>query len=495
MSQPANTFTFTDGITIDTVGLILNPQQRHALQRIADFLANPLAPCFTLEGYAGTGKSTIMRFVLAYLKELGIQRKQWREVVLTAPTHRAKSILTAMAGKETATVHSLLALRPDFDIEQLDLRRLEYARSKEKECQIPSRGVLIVDESSMLNDGLLAVLQQECKARRCQILFVGDRAQIKPVKQDHVSRVFDLPRVELTHVERQRGGNPLGPVLDVIRNNRQASADAFTRATAQNEAGEGIIFSNVSEQVLAWITEQFTSTNFASDPNHVRVLAGSNERVREYNARIRQVLHGRGADEYQVGEILMGYDNYGSDSLGGVAITNSADYVVRKANPGTRIVGDQKTRTEGWVLTLAEPGSSITCDIYVLRRDTDDATIRALFDEMEYLRQQARAAQAWEKAAKWKAFFAFREAFALPRDYEQQGRQLFRKTLDYGYAHTVHKSQGGSYRFVFVDEEDIDRFFWQDHELRNQMKYVAFSRARVGVLSYSRKPIQESVAA
>ena len=54
------------------------------------------------------------------------------------------------------------------------------------------------------------------------------------------------------------------------------------------------------------------------------------------------------------------------------------------------------------------------------------------------------------------------------------------KSIDYAYAHTVHKSQGGTYNYAFVDENDIDvarSMSNPDYELINQLKYVGFSRS------------------
>lgn len=490
-------FVFDNGHQINTGALLLNEQQQHALQRIADWLDQSVddAPAFTLQGYAGTGKSTIMRFVLEYMRVRSKKSGKWKETVLTAPTHRAKAILAQLAGKECQTVASLLSLRPDFQQEELDLKNMEFARKPNSRCGIPDRGLLLVDEASMLNDGLLAVLLHESRERNCKVLFIGDEAQIKPVRQQRISKVFGLPGVQLTKVERQKDGNPLGTVLDAIRSDRHSRIDLYGRWTRVNARNEGITFTNATDQVMDWVQEHFRGEHYFKDPNYVRVLAATNKKVNAYNHRIRQIIWGPDAEEYEVGEIIMGYDNWGEDSLGmGPAIVNSADYVVREAIKKQKFIGKGEAAIEtlGWNLKLSEPGSKMSNTVYVLDDDTPDETLSLLHREMEHLRQVAMGAKTKEaKATAWNAFHGFREQFALSRDFIVNGRVVLRKTLNYGYAHTVHKSQGGSYQYVFVDEDDIDRAFWQDHELRNQLKYVAFSRARHGVLSYSPKSIEE----
>jgi ATP-dependent exoDNAse (exonuclease V) alpha subunit len=55
--------------------------------------------------------------------------------------------------------------------------------------------------------------------------------------------------------------------------------------------------------------------------------------------------------------------------------------------------------------------------------------------------------------------------------------------LGYGYAHTIHKSQGGTYARVFVLEDTIKRF--NDKQIEQQLKYVAMSRATDCVYVYT----------
>ena len=67
------------------------------------------------------------------------------------------------------------------------------------------------------------------------------------------------------------------------------------------------------------------------------------------------------------------------------------------------------------------------------------------------------------------------------RDYTGSGnRLLLHKALDYGYAHTIHKSQGGTYNNVLIYADTIDRF--SDPLVKQQLKYVAMSRAKDNVV-------------
>ena len=57
-----------------------------------------------------------------------------------------------------------------------------------------------------------------------------------------------------------------------------------------------------------------------------------------------------------------------------------------------------------------------------------------------------------------------------------------RKSLDYGYCISTHKSQGSTYQFVIVDMENLLRC--PNKEELRQLQYVAMSRASGGLIIY-----------
>ena len=61
----------------------------------------------------------------------------------------------------------------------------------------------------------------------------------------------------------------------------------------------------------------------------------------------------------------------------------------------------------------------------------------------------------------------------------KDGKTILNQSLDYGYAHTIHKSQGGTYNKVLILEDTIDSF--QSDAVRQELKYVAVSRATTQV--------------
>lgn len=122
---------------------ILGEEQSQALEMMKAFLKNKDSQVFSLIGAAGTGKSFLMRTLIDYMRNEGIQR------CLCAPTHKAKLVLERFTDDEAITLHKLLSLSPNLEILDLDFNDLKFV-TKNSVLNIPHNGVVICDESSMI---------------------------------------------------------------------------------------------------------------------------------------------------------------------------------------------------------------------------------------------------------------------------------------------------------------------------------------------------------
>ena len=162
---------------------------------------------FTLSGYAGTGKTFIMRHLVRYL----IVEK----VCVTAPTHKALRVLENSSGKKGMTIQSLCGLRPDVDIEDYNIENPSFKVIGEQ--KIRGYRLVIIDECSMINPGLFNLLIKTAIQCRCKLLFLGDELQIPYVvakgkgEEDTYNRIspsFTHTDVQfrLTQIVRQEAG-------------------------------------------------------------------------------------------------------------------------------------------------------------------------------------------------------------------------------------------------------------------------------------------------
>ena len=82
----------------------------------------------------------------------------------------------------------------------------------------------------------------------------------------------------------------------------------------------------------------------------------------------------------------------------------------------------------------------------------------------------------------WREYFNLMSSFLTPVDLTYQGRIIRRKSLDYAYCMSVHKSQVSNLNTVLVDMDNI--LTCHNYELLRQLQYVALSRTRkdIGML-------------
>ena len=147
--------------------------QKKIIEKLSQWLADPdYRRIFMLNGYAGTGKTTIIAALVSALKDLGIK------TILLAPTGRAAKVLAHYSNSEALTIHKrIYRERTTANYEA------KFSLDFNKE-----RGALfIIDEASMLTtssaedstfgsgnllDDLVKYVQS---GKECRLMLVGDR--------------------------------------------------------------------------------------------------------------------------------------------------------------------------------------------------------------------------------------------------------------------------------------------------------------------------------
>ncbi len=229
--------------------LELSPEQKSAL-RCA--LASRVT---VITGGPGTGKTTLLRSLLAALAEVGLKP------TLAAPTGRAARRLQEASGRDAKTIHRLLEYSPESG---------GFVRGKE----FPLRtNYLIIDEASMMDVELASSLLSALMPN-CSLLLVGDRDQLPSVGpgsvlKDVIASDF-VPVVQLQEVYRQARRSLI--VANAHRLNRGEFPDISNDAE-----GDFFFFErNAAEDVLATIkqlVQQRLIGRFGiSDPREIQVL-------------------------------------------------------------------------------------------------------------------------------------------------------------------------------------------------------------------------------
>lgn len=163
------------------------PMQREAIALAAQ---NRM---LVITGGPGTGKTTILKAVLALYDELEL------ETYLAAPTGRAAKRMSELCGTEASTIHRMLGAKMSEDGETVVF-------SKDEEDKLAC-DALIIDECSMVDITLMHAILKALKPD-CRILLVGDADQLPSVGPGNVFsdiiRSGVVPTVHLTEIFRQK---------------------------------------------------------------------------------------------------------------------------------------------------------------------------------------------------------------------------------------------------------------------------------------------------
>lgn len=446
--------------------ITFNDEQFEGLKKIKHWLKNGKT-FFTLAGYAGTGKSTIIKKIL--------DEYRWG-VVVSAPTHKAKKVVMNTTGEDGQTLHALLGLRPDVNLDEFNPNDPKF--NPIAIPRINDYNLVIIDEASMINQELYDLILDKTKDSRTKVLFMGDPAQIPPVGEKE-SVVFNQENGinefhQLTKIERQTDTNPLAYVYDALRNNLTVIDGGFLRRSAMNDLGEGVRFTVNKKRFREAVIEKYKSPEFKKDTDFVKVIAWRNETVMKSNKVIRTALLGDKTDIVEVGDLLMAYRSVSDEKQRYNIIENSADYRVMEKSA----LEMNKYDIKGYLIKLREdlPHKHYKFqDVFIV--DSNDHDNLHLYADMhDFFRDMGKS-----NKKMWVKYYEFRRNNLIMKTIDtfknglpRGSSDVIAKDLDYGYAITGHKSQGSTYSHVFVLEDDINAN-WVLKE-RNQIKYVALTR-------------------
>lgn len=450
--------------------ITLGEEQLQAIELVKKFLSSSDL-FFSLSGYAGTGKSTIIKYLVEYFEDSKVS------CLLCAPTHKAKGVLKYFTEREAVTVHQLLALSPILEIFNLDYSELLFhSNSSKKPNMFPYKGVVVCDEASMINDHLFQLLCEKAELFECKIIFVGDVAQLRPVKSKYNSKVFDTEsNFILTKIYRQSDGVAYGEVLEELRTN------IISRFfTAEGENGSLYCYNNAL-QLFKDAVPIFKKAIEEQNIFEAKMLAYTNNRVSALNNKMREILF-PGEEQYYKNEILTCYENI---TYGFGEFWNSMDYVIISEPKKHDLSIPHFAKLPAFKLNLYDYSNDSESEITILDKNIPKTFWDSLANKMEGMRLEALEAKIrrdWNASKMWVKYFEMVNSFASPINLYYDNRIIKKKSFDYGYAMTVHKSQGSSINNVFVDMKDISKCR-EEEELR-QLQYVALSRSRKNIYIY-----------
>lgn len=431
----------------------LNGQQQHILDQIAQFM-NSKASVFILRGYAGTGKTTMIKRIADILDKT-------HKVLLMAPTGRAARILSQKTGREATTIH-----RGIYTFEHVEITDTDDVAASEFKYHFPiamdaTPKVVIVDEASMIcsrpmpqemfvfgTDNLLEDLLTFVRpAYESKVIFVGDPAQLPPVGETvsnalnpsyFTAQGLEVMTGVLSEVVRQQGESA------VLRNAMKI------RGLLATEKRNQLVFDESQGEVeqlpdSTALLDAYMEHREKSGKNDAVLICYSNRDANGYNQQIRQRLYHEDHPELKVDDILIVVQNNTLLNLMNgefVPILYVGSKTVHRAPVYVQRAG-QKVKDEVIlefidITTLDGDGRKCNCKLLANLLMSDKGALPV--EEMKALYIDFRIRHPKLKPGT----IEFQQTL-------QNDAYFMCLRAKYGYAVTGHKCQGGEWGHVFVD--------------------------------------------
>ncbi len=440
--------------------------QRQLLKKLSDFILGVNADqIFVIKGYAGTGKTTIVQSIVKSLPSVKAKS------VLLAPTGRAAKVLSNYTKKQAFTIHKKIYFKkPTAD----------GGFAFQLQQNLHGDTIFIVDEASMVSNsgglnasGLLGggsllddLITYVFNGTNCKLIFIGDRAQLPPVGSDispaldieylKASFYFPVDSFELTEVLRQNKDSGILLNATSIR----------TKISENNNQTPSFILDNLNDIKRINGDELEDAINYAYDNfgvDETMIICRSNKRANIFNQQIRTRIRWQ-ENELSAGDYMM-------------VVKNNYHWLPDESKAGFIANGDiiQIMR----VGKIQEMHGFKFADIKIKLIDYPDEAeldVRLLLDTI--MMESPALPQADNKKL-------FDSIYADYNDIADKRLRLKKVKEDgffnalqvkFSYAITCHKSQGGQWSCVFVEQGYLTQEMINTEYLR--WLYTAMSRAK-----------------
>ena len=439
------------------------------LRKVADFVSSDEDDILVVNGYAGTGKTTAVSAVISLLKEYKTK------CVLLAPTGRAAKVLSSYAGQQAYTIHKHIYRQKSVGGDGFG--QFSLAPNKDKET------LFVVDEVSLI--GIDAGQQQSTASFgsgnlledlisfvrsgvECKVILIGDAAQLPPVG-------LDASPALLKDYMAMMGGVSFAELSTVVRQQQESgilyNATKVRQLISEMEYGPGVMdifdlqlevdgYDDVDRIGGGDLIEKISDAYATYGEDDTIILCRSNKRAIKYNLGIRSTVQFKEERLVRDDKLMIVKNCYQF-----VENLENVDYI---ANGDIAKLCKISKFEDRYGLHFAEARLSFP--------DYDDQEIvaKVILDTLE----SESASLTYEQSNM--LYQGVNEDYAhfttKKKRYEAVREDKYYNALQLKYANaiTCHKSQGGQWKCVFIDNA-----FWQDELTVDDLKwlYTALTRA------------------
>jgi len=422
--------------------MALSNDQKAAADSVLKFLMNGTQKEMVIEGFPGCGKSYLTKYLIDAVRSstklinLITNSKGDIDIHCTATTNKAAKVLGDMAGMSATTIHGLLGLKVtnNFNTGATSLK-------KTGNYQVLQDSLVIVDEASYTDKHLLKLIRES--TLRCKVLYIGDRYQLTAIQETECPVFTEIPlKAELTGSERFEADGAISKLGAGFRH----AIDTGIFPVIPQDDGTGTIQRVTGPEFQQLIEAEF-GQKFLPE-NHAKIVAWSNNKVRQYNDYVRS-LH-TSSLAFLVGETVV----TNKPIFGYVNKQHKTIYSTESLAEVTDVDSGNEHGLDGWWIELDHK--------HRVFQPEHQWQVKAL------LKQERNVAK---NQGNWVNFFALQEFFT---------------DLRAVHAATVYKAQGSTYDKVFIDLTDIGKC--NQPMVVARMLHVAVTRAASKIYLYGELP-------
>ncbi|MEN1785793.1 MAG: AAA family ATPase [Bacteroidota bacterium] len=415
--------------------------QTTTLGQLAEFIFSVTDnQLFLLRGFAGTGKTTIIAALVRHLWHT--QRK----AVLMAPTGRAAKVISTYSGTQAFTIHKKI-----YFPKKQSGGGVQFVLAPNKHRNT----IFIVDEASMISDtpsdsklfenGSLLddLIQYVYSGHRCKLMLIGDTAQLPPVrlelspalnrKQLELNYNKEVIEIELDEVMRQKEAS--GILYNATNLRQQLQTGYYTDFQFRVNGFSDIVRLIDGNEIQGAIDEAYAQQG----REETVVIVRSNKRANLYNSNIRQRILFL-EQEIAVGDFMMVVKNnyfwLKPNSAAGF-IANGDILEILELFAIKDLYGFRFAEVKVQMVDYPDQKPFET----VLLLDTINAESPSLpYEQGNKLYQEVLQDYAHEKS-KYRQFMGVKN-----------NKYFNALQVKFSYAVTCHKSQGGQWSTVFIEQ-------------------------------------------
>lgn len=488
--------------------MALSKVQSKAVNLIYDFIDQDIDNTFYFFGYAGTGKTFVLSSIISDLVSLDI----FDYVYICAPTHKALSVLQTyfarlvnddtVEKKKTSfmTIHKLLNYRPFINQSNGSISFVPDA--KDKSVNEKKRQLVIIDECSMISKDIYEDIQKYITNNPIKVIFLGDIMQLAPVGEKFSMIFSSIPINYVYHVLLEEimrtNSSDIKDISTIVRSwNLQSNllAHLVEKYNASKHRAFKMYHKKDPIENTRWFRAFIKHLSFMRFPI---ILSWRNSVSDNYNYVIRKYIHGTDElksymeddcivfnDYYYVGE----YGEFGRSKsyytsdmvkICNVKIKNELimDWIALKIdtplNPADRAFNDLMTEISkinhkydiAIMMVRDMYGQLIGGEYQIFEIKTINLSqIREYDNNMENVKRLIQKFCVQQKSPK--------HSKALWEIYHKKLISAFAK-VNFSFSMTIHKAQGSTFNYVYVDMDDIMR--GPDNNEKRSLLYTAVTR-------------------